>query len=233
MNIENTITWLVYLKLIIALVAIYLVLKIILRFIPQLIKRKSLLYKVEYRLIKIIEIYKPLAIVFAIIGFVGINYKIYGVIILIAIILLFNHIKSFLNGVFFKVNPLVEVGANITTGSFDGQIMKFLFFGVLIREVDSNRFINYSFIEKNGFSISQNSNSPMRKIIYLLEVENVAKVIDLLFENPLVDFKNKPMVKKIPNENIHELQINLESGATIEALIAYLNKHNIKTSLTK
>jgi hypothetical protein len=232
MNKEATITWLIFLKLIIALLAIYWVLEIVRRFTPQILTRKSLSNKVESGLAKTIEVYKPMVIVFAIIGFVGINYKVNGVIILVAIILLFNYIKSYLNGVFFKINPLVEVGANISTGPFEGQIIKFLFFGVLIREVDSKRFINYSFIEKNGFSMNQHFNTPMRKLLYIVDVDNIANVIDLLFENPMVDYKNKPLVKKIPNENSYELQITLERGATIEALIEYLNQHNIKTSLS-
>ena len=128
---ENNITWLFYLRLIIALVSIYIILRILKKFVPQFITRKSTLNNVERILDLSIEFYKPLMLVIALIGFVAINYIANGIIVLASIIILFNYIKSYISGVFFKIQPLVEVGVNISTGSFTGEISKLDFFGIL------------------------------------------------------------------------------------------------------
>lgn len=232
MSLETNISWILFIQIIVALIAGYYILKIAKRLIPQLFKRKSVSTKIRYSLSRVAEVYKPLSIVIAILCFVGINFKIHGIIILVAIILLYNYIKSYLNGVIFRINPMVEIGANIRTAEFHGQIMKFLFFGVFIREADRNRFINYSFIDQHGFSISQSVNTPIRYQINLIDVDNTTKVIDLLFENPIVDFGHQPVIKRIGNENSYELQISLERGGKIDTLMAYLNQHNIKTSIS-
>jgi len=232
MNLETNISWVLFIQIIVALIAGYFIIRIARRLIPQLFKRKSVSTKIRYGLSRTFEVYKPLSVVIALLCFVGINFNMHGIIVLVAIIILFNYIKSYLNGVVFRINPLVEVGAYITAGEFHGQIIKFLFFGVFIREANRNRFINYSFIDQHGFSISQSANTPIRYQINLIDVDNTTKVIDLLFENPIVDFGHQPVIKRIGNENSYELQISLERGGRIDTLMAYLNQHNIKTSIS-
>ena len=166
-------------------------------------------------------------------SFVAINYKVYGVVFLLFLVVTFTHIKRYIYGVLFKINPLVNIGSNITTGEFKGDISKFLFFGVVINEEVGNRFINYSYIDDNGFSINQNDNASIRRTIYIYDQEKTTPILDLLFENPNVDFNNKPIIKRVPNEKTLQLQIALETGATMESLLAYLNQHNIKSSATK
>ena len=103
----------------------------------------------------------------------------------------------------------------------------------MVNEEVGNRFINYSYIDDNGFSINQNDNASIRRTIYIYDQEKTTPILDLLFENPNVDFSNKPIIKKVPNEKTLQLQIALETGATMESLIAYFYQHNIKSSTTK
>ena len=230
---EANISWFDFFSIIALLIIVYIILRLLLRFQPQIFKRKSVINKSTLILNKTIEIYKPFAILMALLGFVSINYKIHGVLFLLFLIVSFSHIKRYIYGVLFKINPLVNIGSNISTGKFKGDISQFLFFGVVINELDGNRFINYSYIDENGFSINQNDNDSVRRTIYIYDQEKTTPVLDLLFENPNIDFNNKPIIKRIPNENILQLQIVLENGAKMESLIEYLNQNNIKTSATK
>ncbi len=230
---EANLTWLDFFKLIIALIGGSLILRALLLFLPQFFKRKSVSIKLGSLLERILEIYRPVALLIMILGFVGINYKIHGVLFLLLAIVSFSYIKSYISGVLFKINPLVSIGSNISTGDFKGYIRKFLFFGMIVNEMDGNRFINYSYIDKNGFSINQNDNNAMRRTIYLYEQEKIAPVLDLLFENPLVNFNEKPSIKKTSDKNILQLQITLEKGVQMEALQDYFSQNNIKNSITK
>ncbi len=230
---ETSISWFNFFTLIILLVVIFIFLRILLRFLSQIFKRKSLINRISLVLTQILEIYKPVAILVVLLSFVAINYKVHGILILLFLIVTFSHIKRYLYGVLFKINPLVNIGSNMSTGKFKGDISKFLFFGVVINEAIGNRFINYSYIDENGFSINQNDNASVRRTIYIHEQEKTEPILDLLFENPTIDFNNKPIIKRLPNENILQLQIALESGAKMESLVAFLNQKKIKTSLTK
>lgn len=230
---ETTITWFKFFTIIAILIGIYLFLILMLRILPHVFKRKSILNRANLIINKVIEIYKPVAILALLLSFVSINYKVHGVLFLLFLIISFIHIKRYLYGVLFKINPLVNIGSTISTGKFKGDISKFMFFGVVINEEVGNRFINYSYIDKNGFSIYQNDSASVRRTIYIYDQEKTTPILDLLFENPIIDYNNKPILKKIPNQKIHQLQIALESGAKMESLIAYLNQHNVTTSLTK
>jgi hypothetical protein len=230
---EANITWFNFFKITTILIVIYILLILVLRFIPQVFKRKSILNKTTLILKRIIEIYKPFAILVVLLSFVTINYRVHGVLFLLFLVVTFTHIKRYIYGVLFKINPLVNIGSNISTGEFKGDISKFLFFGVVVNEDVGNRFINYSYIDDNGFSINQNDNASIRRTIYIYDQEKTTPILDLLFENPNVDFSNKPIIKKVPNEKTLQLQIALETGATMESLIAYFNQYNIKSSTTK
>ena len=132
----------------------------------------------------------------------------------------------------FKINPLVYLGSNISTGNYNGQISKFLHFGFILNESQGDRFINYAFIDKNGFSVSQHDENAMRKILYIEEAQDMTTVLDLLFDNPLVDFSHRPTVKRLPDNSTVQLNLTLEKGAKIEALIAYLNQYKLTARVT-
>lgn len=230
---ETAFTWTKFFTIVAILIVIYTLLYIILHLLPYIFKRKSLLNKGIEIVKKIIELYKPIAFLTILLSFVSINYKIHGTLFLLFLIVTFLHIKRYLYGVLFKINPLIHIGSSICTGEFKGDISKFMFFGVVINEETGNRFINYSYIDTHGFSIYQNDNASVRRTIYIYDQEKTTPILDLLFENPTIDFNNKPIIKKIPNEKILQLQITLESGAKMESLLVYLNQHNITTSLIK
>jgi hypothetical protein len=227
------ISWLDFMETIAILILAYLFLKIVLRFIPQVFQKKSSSDKFSIVIIRILELYIPIAILIVLFTFVNMNYKVHGILLLAVVVLFWNYIKSYINGVFFKVNPLIAIGNNISTGEFNGNINKFLPFGIIINDAEGNRFINYTYIDSQGFNVNQNVVNSMFQTLFLQDIDNSSMVLDLLFDNPIINFKYTPQIRKLPNENLLELQISLEKGVEIETLIGYLNQNNIKTSITK
>lgn len=230
---ELEITWFRFVELIVGLYLLFWVLKGISKLSMQLFKRNR--YKRQFKkwLEIILEFYKPLAILTVVAAFVIINYRIHGVMVLIAGIVLFKHIRNYCNGIFFKINPLVDVGVNLATGNDQGEIEKLLPLGLIMKVEHGERYISYATIEDQGFFVNQKVDGSMRKTLYLTEAESTAKVMDALFENPLIDFSQKPSIWTIPGETTQQLQLTLEKGAKIDTIIDYLNQKNIITSQTK
>jgi hypothetical protein len=227
------ITWLVFFELIVGLCLLFLVLKGFSKLSMQLFKRHRYKRKFKKWFEIILEFYKPFAILTIVAAFVIINYQIHGVIVLVVGIVLYKHIRNYCNGIFFKINPLVDVGVNLITGNDQGEIEKLMPLGLIMKVERGERFINYTTIEDQGFFVNQKSDGSTRKTLYLIEAESTGTIMDALFENPLIDFSQKPSIWTIPGETNQQLQVSLEKGAKIETIIDYLNQNNIKTSQTK
>lgn len=230
---EINMTWFDFFRLGIALVLLYLALQFLSKLVLKLFKRSLYRREIKHYAEIVNELYKPLALLTIVAAFVIINYKIHGVLVLVSGIVLFQHIKNYCNGIFFKINPLVDAGVNLVTGDYQGEIEKLMPFGIIIKTQHGERYINYSTIETEGFCVNQKTDGSMRKTLYLLETEKTNEVMDLLFDNPLINFNQKPSIWNIPGESIQQIQLTLEKGAKIESVIAYLNQFNIKSSLTK
>ena len=231
--LETSISWLEFFKIIGLLIIVYMGISLFIKFIPQIFNRKSMADQILNIVNRILEIYKPIAVLIILLSFVTINYRVHGILFLLLIVVAFNYIRSYVNGVLFKINPLVSLGSNISTGDYHGQISRFLHFGFILNETEGDRFVNYSFVDKNGFSVSQNDENAMRKTLFIQDTEEISTILDLLFDNPLVDFSQKPYLKKLPASDNLQLNLTLEKGAKIEALVSYLEQNNFKTSLTK
>lgn len=230
---ETSISWVYFFKIVGILFVLYVVLRLLQRTVPNIFKRPSNKKKTTLLLNKGLEVYIPLAIVIILLSFVAVNFIAHGILLLLVVGITFTHIKRYLFGILFRINPLINIGSNITTGDYKGDIIKFLLFGVIINEDNGNRFVSYSYIDANGFSVNQNDVSSVRRTLYIAKQETSQPILDLLFENPNVDFSNKPILKQLPNEEGMQLQIALLDGAKIDSVIDYLKQYNITSSTSK
>lgn len=230
---ETSISWIYFFKIVGILFVLYVVLRLLQRIVPNIFKRPSNRKKTTLLFNKSLEVYIPLAIVIILLSFVAVNFIAHGILLLLIVGITFTHIKRYLFGILFRINPLINIGSNITTGDYKGDIIKFLVFGVIINEDNGNRFVSYSHIDANGFSVNQNDVSSVRRTLYIPKQETSQPILDLLFENPNVDFSNKPILKQLPNEEGMQLQIALLDGAKIDSVIDYLKQYNITSSTSK
>ena len=229
---NNLYTWQGLLATVIFLLAIYWLLKLILFLIEQIGIKNALNKKLVGGLDKVLLVYKPVSAILILLGFISINYIIHSLLLLIVGVFAFQHIKNYINGIFLKINPLIQQGALISIDTHGGEIKKMLPFGMIINTETGERYINYSAIEKDGFAISSNENSVLRQTLYLDTEISSEDILDYLFDNPILNFKEQPTLRNSEKENILKLQYTLEVGASTEDLVAYLNQNNITTSLT-
>ncbi len=229
---EPLFDWNSFFWLLIVLVFLYLILKFIGKVTQYVFKKNSTKRKLKRLFNTVLVIYIPVAIIVIILSFLSINFIMHGVLLLAVGFIFFSYIKSYLNGVVFKTNPLVDKEVFIVTGDFEGEIENLLSFGIIINLTEGKRFINYSYIEKKGFFISQHDEGTLRNTIYLAKSANHESVLDLLFENPLISLSHKPQIKDLAEKKLLKLQLTLEKGVQLETLINYLKQHDIESYIS-
>ncbi len=227
---ESIFTWNDLFKLTVTLILLYVLLKLVVNIFVKLSKKTLTKRNVRNVSEKIFVFYMPIGISMLLIVYVGINLFAHGILILIFGLITFRHIRAYLNGVLFRSNPLVEKGRHLVFENYQGLIERLLPFGVIVSSTRGKRFINYTEIERLGFSIEKMEDEVHQKVLYLTMEETKIKLLDLLFENPLVNLHHSPILKKIPGDNQYKLQFTLEKGATAEEIIAFLNQYQIKAT---
>ena len=113
-----------------------------------------------------------------------------------------------------------------------GEIKKFLSFGLILSTEKGERFVNYSTIEENGFAIDSNEHSALRQTMFLETKLEKDKILDLLFDNPILDLTERPVLKNSKKEHMLRLQYSLETGASTEDLVAFFQANDIITQST-
>lgn len=207
----------------------------------KLLNKWASLYALSHRwnsrvkkLIQYLALYFiPFAILVLGVVFVGINPVLHTIFLVVVVALGYRHIQHYFNGILFRTNPLVDVGAHIIVDAYAGVIESFLSFGVILHTTDGERFVHYNKLEKNGFSITHKEDGALRQTIYILSDIERTQVLDLLFENPMVDFSKKPTIQRTNDLSYQELQLTLEKGVTVEDIILFLAHHDITSSLNK
>jgi hypothetical protein len=231
-TIDYLYTWEGLLFSTIIVVALYWSLKSLLYFFTFLNKRYTPNKLIKNSLTKILIIFKPIAVIVLALNFISINYITHTVILVIVSLFGYNYFKNYVQGVFLKLNALIEKGTVLKIGDYKGDIRKILPFGLLLNTESGQQFLNYSSIEKTGFSIISLQNNTFRQTLYLQTEKSIDNILDILFDNPILSLNDRPVVDKSQEKHTKKLQYTLELGATSEDLMAFLNNHDIQTSLT-
>lgn len=225
-------TWQGLFSLVILLLALYWLFKLISYALEQFAKRNIANKRTILAIKKGLILFKPVALFLILLNFISINYITHTILLVIIGVFGYKHIKNYLNGISLKINPLINQGAVINTDIYKGEIKTLLPFGLILNTEAGERFINYSNIEHNGFAIASNDTRLLRQTLYLKSEDKTREqVLDILFDNPILNYEENPTLKKAEDNQL-KLQYTLESGATTEALIAFLEDKNITTNLT-
>ena len=227
---ENVFTWDNFVKVLIGLFIFYWLLKIITLVLLKLSGKIKTKRKVRRWSSDILLIFKPISVLLLLTVFIGINYVIHGILLLIVGIFCFQYIKSYLNGILFKTNPLIDRGRIIISGEYKGEILELMHLGTVLGVSNGKRFIDYSKIQQQGFSIIKEDEDSLLKTLYLSENVTETQVLDILFDNPQVNFLKPPTVKKSTTTGQHILKFTLERGGNLEDLVDFLVQNNIDLS---
>lgn len=231
-TIENIDTWKGFFALLILLVICYWLFKFIIYLTIHFTKKNATNKKITNQLNRALLVFKPLAVIFLLLDLISIN-PINHTIFLVAIgVFGYKSITNYINGIILKMNPLIEIGAVIDTNNYLGEIKKMIPLGIVINTETGERFISYNKIEKKGFSIKSNNNSLLRQTLYITMDYNKDKVLDLLFDSPLLNNREFPSIKNTKIDNVFKLQYSLEDGAMTEDLLQFLRTKNITSTTT-
>lgn len=225
-------TWNELWSLFILIVACYWALRLIIYLLDRFAKRNIGNKNFILILKKVILFYNPVAVLVIILGFISINYITHTIVLVIVSVFGYSYIKNYINGIFFQINPLFREEASVKIGDFRGEIEKVMPFGITISTEDGEHYLNYSYVEKTGFTIQSDKDSVLRKTLYLKSDLTAEQILDLLFDNPILSYSDAPTITQSEESEKLKLQYTLEHGSSTDDLIAFLKDQNIQTGLT-
>ena len=226
-------SWKGLLYLFIGLLALYGIIKIVITLIENSAKKNLANKRFIFWLRNSLFFYTPVAVIIFVLGFISINYITHTILILIIGIFGFPYIQNYLSGIIFKSNPIVSEGALIKSNNLDGEIKRLMLLGMIVNTELGEQYVHYKNVEEFGFTINSNKSSALRQTLYLNTELTQDAVLDILFDNPILNFEEKPNLKKGAESKNLILKYTLESGATTQDLISFLNSKEIETTLTR
>lgn len=231
-NIFTLYTWDGLRNLFLLLLAGYWILRLVEFLIKQVVLKNRANKQILIIFKKILLIYQPISILLILFGFLAINYLIHGFFLLLIGALGFPYLRNYISGVILKINSLLRQGISISVADTTGEINKFLPFGIIINTESGDSFVSYTTIDKFGFKINSKNDTILRQTLYLKTEKSKTEILDLLFDNLLLNFKVAPTINTMEGTEVFKLQYTLEKGIKAEDLIAFFKQYNIETSLT-
>lgn len=232
-SITTFYSWKGLFYLFIGLLALYGVIKIIIQLIENSAKKNLANKQFIFWLRNSLLFYVPVAVIVFVLGFISINYITHSILIIIIGVFGFPFIRNYLSGIIFKSNPIVSEGALIKAPNLEGEIKRLMVLGMIVNTEHGEQYFNYIKVEESGFTINSNKSSALRQTLYLKTNLSQDTVLDIMFDNPILKFEEKPRLKSgvLPEDLI--LKYTLESGATTKDLISFLNSKEIETNLNR
>jgi len=231
-DVNTFYSWTGLLYLLILLTVVYWAIKLMAFIIKGFSKRSITNKKITQYFGNLLTLYKPVAFAVLLLDFISINYITHGMLLIILGVFGYQHIRNYISGLFLKINPLVEIGALIKIDEVRGEIRRLMPFGLVLNTEKGEQYLGYTTIEDQGFSVHAATETTLRQTLYLKTKLNKQEIIDLLFDNPILNFEQLPSIKPGDEPESFRLQYTLEKGAVTDDLMAYLNTLNIETSLT-
>ncbi|WP_375238187.1 hypothetical protein [Aurantibacter sp.] len=178
-------------------------------------------------------LFVPIASVLLLLDFISINYVPHTLILILICVFCYPTIKNYVSGIVFKINPLTTLNATIKIGNQRGEIKKMLPLGLVVNTKNGEQFINYTKVEEKGFLIHSKENNLFRQTLYVESEFDSNYILDVLFDNPIINYKEPPIIKKQENSKVLKLQYTLEKGANNKDIVSYLKTLNITTNSNK
>lgn len=225
-------TWRGLLYLLILLAGIYLILWAVLTLLENFGRRDLGKKKVIDHLRRAMIFYRFTAISILILGFISINYITHGLLLLFIGVFGYHHLKNYVTGVFLKMSTSLKKGSSIAVGSLEGVVERLLNFGVSISTKTGEHYLTYQQLEQAGFTVKSDRDSALRKTIFLNTHLSSEQLLDILFDNPILDLKEKPTVGTGEQPDQLKLQYTLEKGSSNDDFLAFLSKNKIEINST-
>lgn len=146
-------SWLNFLAATIILLLTYLLMQLIHELLSRQVQKNEWLAGLKkglYRLLRLYEI-----IVFLILGsvFIFINPILHGSLLLAVVVFSFSHIRNYVSGKLASLDDNLSVGKRLNIGTAKGVIIKMGHLGIELRTSTGIRFVNYTNLFSEGYSL--------------------------------------------------------------------------------
>ena len=194
MELSNN--WTLFFKALVVVIVLWISLEVAMTLIPRWIKgtKKKRKFLMVSAILK--RTYKILAIIALIIILVSINYILHGGLLVVILVFGYPYINSYLSGLAFQLNPLIDTGSTINTGIISGEIIRFLPFGVVLQGKTGEMYINYKDIGKHHFEVASSQGNTARNTLDVITSTSEQRILDLLLETPLLISQQAPSLRK-------------------------------------
>jgi hypothetical protein len=152
---------------------------------------------------------------------------------LLLVAVTFKYIRNYLSGVVFKLNPLTYEGVYIKLDHCEGELQRFLPFGVIIHTKTGEQFVHYTQIDPQGFLVFRKSGTALRKTLFCSDTYLKQDLKDALFLCPLVDYNHQPTVAHFREDGVYKIKLTLLNGVHQDQLFDYFLDKNISVNTQK
>ena len=160
-------TWKGLLVLALWLLVFYFGLMVI-NYLVERLGRKTLTNRtISNSLNKALLLYKPIAVLVLLLGFISVNYITHTILLLVIGASAFKQIRNYVFGIFFKMNPLLQKGATLQFRNKEGELKKFLPFGAILSTEKGEYYFTYEMLDRAGFLVKLNTESALRQTLYI------------------------------------------------------------------
>ncbi|WP_299215119.1 hypothetical protein [uncultured Dokdonia sp.] len=225
-------TWEGFFALLILLILCYWLLKAFVYAVKRFTKKNATNRKITDQLKRALLFFKPFAVLLLLLDLISINPLNHTIFLVVIGVFGFKHINNYINGIVLKTNPLIKERAVLESNTFQGEIKRMLAFGIVMNTESGERYMNYSEIEQKGFLVKSIENSLLRQTLYIESQLPKDTILDILFDNPILNNEEFPTIKSSGQDHVYKLQYSLEKGASSEDLIAFLEEKNIISNKT-
>jgi hypothetical protein len=214
--------------LILAVFGAYLVLSVFLHFFTNYLKRKRISIKNLVLLHRVRLLYKPIAWLIVIGGFVTLDPLPHGFLVLLVAAIGYRQFENYISGLVFRSNTIIPEGTLIQAGKIKGKINKIASLGIVIGTDQGERWVWYKTFLKTGFTLLSNQEAQQQSV-YIKSKLPYPEIKTLVFSHPVLALGKEIQLKKLDTEDIYLMQYSLAKGASNEDLINFLHENEMAT----
>lgn len=196
------------------------------------LKKKRISDKNLFWLHRVRLLYKPIAWMIVVGGFVSLDPLPHGFLILLVAALGFRQLENYVSGLVIRSSAMVSEGTLVQAGKIKGKIQKIASLGMAIATDQGERWVWYKSFNKAGFTLLSNQ-ATQQRAIYIKTSLSFPEIKNLVFHHPVLALGKEIKLKKGNHENVYLLHYSLAKGASNEDLINFLHDNEMATHTTE